>query len=120
QHYGRNVYRPRRPVSSLQGPATLADHRPWTKAMPARPRILFVTDLAYPARGRRYCDEDIFLSGRLREAFDIALCHPLDAAALMDSFDAVVVRNSGPVLHYQAQYDAFRRRAAARGTRVYN
>jgi hypothetical protein len=88
--------------------------------MPARPRILFVTDLAYPARGRRYCDEDIFLSGRLREAFDIALCHPLDAAALMDSFDAVVVRNSGPVLHYQAQYDAFRDRATARGTRVYN
>jgi hypothetical protein len=32
------------------------------------------------------------------------LCHPLDATALMNRFDAVVVRNSGPVLHYQ--YDA--------------
>ncbi|MBR7838953.1 hypothetical protein KDL01_37140 [Actinospica durhamensis] len=85
-----------------------------------RRRVLFVTDLAYPAQGRRYCDEDIFLTSRLREAFDIALCHPLDAAALMDGFDAVVVRNSGPVLHYQSEYDAFRRQAAARGTRVYN
>ncbi|MGW7539731.1 hypothetical protein ACWGKQ_01200 [Streptomyces sp. NPDC054770] len=88
--------------------------------MSVRPRFLFVTDLAYQARGRRYCDEDIFLTSRLREAFDLALCHPLDAGALMDDFDAVVVRNSGPVLHYQRDYDAFRAKAAARGTRVYN
>ncbi|MDL5205834.1 hypothetical protein [Streptomyces sp. ALI-76-A] len=88
--------------------------------MPVRPRILYVSDLAYQARGRRYCDEDIFLSSRLRTHFDTALCHPLDAAALMDGFDAVVVRNSGPVLHYQKEYDDFRGQAAARGTRVYN
>ncbi|MFD0373217.1 hypothetical protein [Streptomyces sp. NPDC059071] len=86
----------------------------------ARPRLLYVTDLAYPARGRRYCDEDIDLTARLRGAFDLALCHPRDAAALMDGFDAVVVRNSGPVLHYQETYDAFRARARALGTRVYN
>ncbi|MFJ4280598.1 hypothetical protein [Streptomyces massasporeus] len=88
--------------------------------MPGRPSVLFVTDLAYPARGRRYGDEDVFLSSRLRSDFDLALCHPLDAAALMDSFDAVVVRNSGPVLHYQREYEAFRNQAAERGTRVYN
>ncbi|MET9541219.1 hypothetical protein ABZY16_27580 [Streptomyces sp. NPDC006553] len=86
----------------------------------ARPRLLYVTDLAYPARGRRYCDEDIHLTARLREDFDLALCHPLDAAALMDAFDAVVVRNSGPVIGYQKEYDAFRERALAEGTRVYN
>ncbi|MCB8904044.1 MULTISPECIES: hypothetical protein [unclassified Streptomyces] len=86
----------------------------------ARPRLLYVTDLAYPARGRRYCDEDIHLTARLRESFDLALCHPLDAAALMDGFDAVVVRNSGPVIGYQKEYDAFRERALAEGTRVYN
>ncbi|MFD8764640.1 hypothetical protein ACFV03_37785 [Streptomyces mirabilis] len=86
----------------------------------ARPRVLYVSDLAYPAKGRRYCDEDIFLTSRLREEFDLAVCHPLDAAALMTGFDAVVVRNSGPVLHYQAQYDAFRKRAVTEGVRVYN
>ncbi|MGW0145465.1 hypothetical protein ACWDVU_07635 [Streptomyces sp. NPDC003333] len=89
--------------------------------MPAeRPRILYVSDLAYPARGRRYCDEDIHLTSRLREDFDLALCHPRDAAALIDAFDAVVVRNSGPVLGYQDVYDDFRRRALAAGSRVYN
>jgi hypothetical protein len=88
--------------------------------MPRRPTLLYVTDLAYPARGRRYCDEDIFLTSRLREEFDLALCHPLDAAALADGFDAVVVRNSGPVLGHQEAYDAFRERALRVGTRVYN
>ncbi|MFD9338214.1 hypothetical protein ACFWBF_28010 [Streptomyces sp. NPDC060028] len=82
--------------------------------------LLYVTDLAYPARGRRYCDEDVFLTSRLRAHFDLALCHPLDAQALMPGFDAVVVRNSGPVLHYQEAYDAFRAAALAAGTRVYN
>lgn len=85
-----------------------------------RARLLYVSDLAYPARGRRYCDEDIALTARLRAEFDLAVCHPRDAAALMDAFDAVVVRNSGPVLHYQKAYDAFRSRALAAGTRVYN
>ncbi|MFI8255665.1 hypothetical protein ACWEPA_15645 [Streptomyces filamentosus] len=85
-----------------------------------RPRLLYVTDLAYPARGRRYCDEDIDLTARLRASFDLALCHPGDAAALMDAFDAVVVRNSGPVLHHREAHDRFRERAAALGTRVYN
>ncbi|GHE96640.1 hypothetical protein E5082_23720 [Streptomyces griseoluteus] len=86
----------------------------------ARPRLLYVTDLAYPARGRRYGDEDVFLTSRLRDHFDLALCHPMDAAALMDGFDAVVVRNSGPVLGYHAEYEAFRARALETGARVYN
>ncbi|MGQ4365845.1 hypothetical protein [Streptomyces sp. SAS_272] len=86
----------------------------------ARPRLLYVTDLAYPARGRRYGDEDVFLSSRLRADFDLALCHPLDASALMHAFDGVVVRNSGPVLGYRAQYEAFRERALHDGVRVYN
>ncbi|MET9675297.1 hypothetical protein ABZY68_19690 [Streptomyces sp. NPDC006482] len=85
-----------------------------------RPHLLYVTDLAYPARGRRYCDEDIHLTARLRADFDLALCHPLDAAALMEDFDAVVVRNSGPVLGYRKEYEAFRERALVLGTRVYN
>ncbi|CAM5516820.1 hypothetical protein SAVIM338S_03873 [Streptomyces avidinii] len=82
--------------------------------------LLYVTDLAYPARGRRYCDEDVFLTSRLREHFDLALCHPLDAQRLMPAFDAVIVRNSGPVIHYQEAYDSFRDAALAAGTRVYN
>ncbi len=82
--------------------------------------LLYVTDLAYPARGRRYGDEDVFLTARLREHFPLALCHPLDAEALLPAFDTVVVRNSGPVIHHQQAYDSFRAAALAAGTRVYN
>src|SRR5690606_29778584 len=97
------------------------DHHCRGARMPSeRPRVLFVTDLAYPARGRRYGDEDVFLTSRLRTRFDLALCHPKDAAALLDAFDAVVVRNSGPVLEYRDAYEAFRARATAAGTPVYN
>ncbi|MFD6418182.1 hypothetical protein [Streptomyces sp. NPDC060194] len=88
--------------------------------MTVRLSLLLVTDLAYPARGRRYGDEDVLLSSRLREHFDVALCHPLDAVALMDGYDVVLVRNSGPVLHYQEAYDAFRAHALRTGARVYN
>ncbi len=88
--------------------------------MTDRPSILYVTDLSYPARGRRYGDEDVHLSDRLREDFTVALCHPRDAVALMDGFDAVLVRNSGPVIHYQAEYRAFRAAALERGTLVHN
>jgi hypothetical protein len=86
----------------------------------ARPRMLFVSDLTYPAAGRRYCDEDIFLSSRLRESFDVALCHPRDAVALTEGFDVVVVRNSGPVVDYLDAYDEFRDVAVKSGRPVYN
>ncbi|MGN6160828.1 MAG: hypothetical protein ACTHOG_03900 [Marmoricola sp.] len=81
--------------------------------------MLFVSDLSYQARGRRYCDEDISLFSVLREQFTVSLCHPLDAAALMGDADAVVVRNTGPVIHYREAYDRFRQRVQETGTRVF-
>ncbi|GAA2436130.1 hypothetical protein [Streptomyces macrosporus] len=88
--------------------------------MRRKPALLYVTDLAYEARGRRYGDEDVDLSDRLREDFHVALCSPRDTVALMDGFDAVVVRNSGPVLRHREAWDDFRTRALERGTRVFN
>ncbi|PPF59859.1 hypothetical protein C5C13_05385 [Clavibacter michiganensis] len=67
-----------------------------------RPRLLYVSELGHQAKGRRCCDEDIDLSARLGADFDVAICHPSAAVALMDPFDVVVVRNSGPVIHDMA------------------
>ncbi|MET9224731.1 hypothetical protein [Lentzea sp. NPDC003310] len=88
--------------------------------MPSRPSLLYVSNLAYPARGRRYCDEDIHLTADLRQHFDLAICHPEDAAALMRAHDVVVVRNSGPISDYAPAYHHFRDQAEATGQRVYN
>ncbi|GAB3814173.1 hypothetical protein GCM10028820_09690 [Tessaracoccus terricola] len=87
---------------------------------PARPDLLLVTDHSYEARGRRYCDEDIFLASRLRDWFTVATCHPADAVTVMDAFDVVLVRNSGPVLGYLPAYEEFRDTARQRGTKVFN
>jgi hypothetical protein len=92
----------------------------WRSVLAARSALLYVTDLTYRANGREYGSEDILLSSRLRDHFSIALCHPLDASSLMPGFDLIVVRNSGPVLNYRAEYDAFRDRARTSGARVYN
>lgn len=81
-------------------------------------RVLLVTDLTYPAQGRRYCDEDIWLSAALREHVTLSLCHPLDAEALLETADVVLVRNSGPVIHYLDAYASFRRRALELGVPV--
>lgn len=62
----------------------------------------------------------MFLTSRLRDEFALALCNPRDAVALMDGFDAVVVRNSGPVLNYPAEHRAFREHAARTGARVFS
>lgn len=88
--------------------------------MAHRHRILLVTDPTYQARGRRYGDEDVLLSSRLREHFDLATCHPLDAQSLMHAFDLVMIRNSGPVMHYREAWQAFRTEAERQGTRIYN
>ncbi|MFT4216239.1 MAG: hypothetical protein QM619_03515 [Micropruina sp.] len=82
-------------------------------------RLLFVTDLNYQAAGRRYCDEDIALSGELGEHFHVALCHPRDAVAFMDGADVVLVRNTGPVAEHLDAYHAYRARAVELGVALY-
>ena len=56
-------------------------------------KILYLTDLNYVAKGRNYCEEDIFLTGRLREHFDIALCHPASSQMFENNVDMIVFRN---------------------------
>lgn len=85
-----------------------------------RPRLLWVTDLHYPSRGRRYYEEDLWLSGRLRRHFRVALVHPLDARPWLARADGVLFRNAGPVLGYRDEYDAFRREVKMRRLPIYN
>lgn len=82
-------------------------------------RLLFVTDLAYEARGRDYGAEDRDLVARLRAHVELSVCGPLEAEALMAGYDAVVVRNTGPVLGHLAAYRSFRTAALASGIPVF-
>lgn len=88
--------------------------------MRQRPRVLYVTNPFYEARGREYAGEDKLLVEDLREAFDVQTILPEDAASAMADHDLVVVRNSGPVASYPEAYAAFRDRARRTGRPVYN
>ncbi|MGJ0121109.1 hypothetical protein ACQ7HM_18045 [Williamsia sp. MIQD14] len=88
-------------------------------AMTVRPRMSFLTDPEYAAAGRRYCAEDIYLAGRLGDDFAVASTHPDHATDLMEHFDIVVVRNTGPVTRHQESYDRYRARASGLGIPVF-
>lgn len=84
------------------------------------PRLLYVTDFQYEARGRTYADEDRWLTSRLADHFRIELCDQPSAESLMAGFDGVVVRNSGPAIRHQAAYDSFRAAALTGDVAVFN
>nr|WP_205701423.1 hypothetical protein [Herpetosiphon llansteffanensis] len=85
-----------------------------------RPTLLYITNLSYQAKGRVYYEEDLFITAQLRDAFQIALCHPQDTAAFEAAADVIVFRNTGPVLEYREAYLAFRQRLAGSGAKVFN
>ena len=82
--------------------------------------ILYLTDFAYEAKGRRYCDEDIYITDYLRERFRVATCHPACCEPFEDADDLVVFSNAGAVAGFQDAYDAFWGRDVAKGLRTYN
>lgn len=85
-----------------------------------KPSVLFVTDLYYPAKGRNYYEEDIFLTSKLRHQFDVALCHPTQTEPFERSADIIMIRNSGPVLYYAETFRAFVSRMEEQSKPTYN
>lgn len=70
-------------------------------------RILYLTDLYYQANGRNYYEEDLFITSRLREYFDLLIGHPQQVLSYLDTASLIVFRNTGPVLAYQDYFDRF-------------
>lgn len=83
-------------------------------------KLLFVTDLYYQAKGRIYYEEDMFLSEKLGQFFDLCLCHPKSATSFIENSDVILFRNTGPVMNFNSEYDEFRRKALDTGSRVFN
>ena len=83
-------------------------------------KILYLTDLCYQAKGRNYCEEDIYITGQLKEKFDVVLCHPQCAESFEDSADLIVFRNTGGVSGFPSVYDAFVKRVRAKKLPTFN
>lgn len=82
--------------------------------------ILYLTDLYFEAKGRKYYEEDLYLTSRLREHFDILLCHPCDSEKFEEIVDLIVFRNTGPVMHYKNYFNSFITRINTKNLLSYN
>ncbi|HWJ02309.1 MAG TPA: hypothetical protein VNU93_01445, partial [Verrucomicrobiae bacterium] len=69
--------------------------------------ILYLTDLYYPAQGRKYYEEDLYITSRLKDHFDLLIGHPQQALSFLHCADAVVFRNTGPVMWYKEYFNRF-------------
>lgn len=69
--------------------------------------ILYLTDLYYPAQGRKYYEEDLYFTSRLKVHFDLLIGHPQQALSFLHCADAVVFRNTGPVMWYKEYFNRF-------------
>jgi hypothetical protein len=69
--------------------------------------ILYLTDLYYQASGRNYKEEDLFITSKLMDHFNLLIGHPQQALAHLDHVDLIVFRNTGPVFPYQDYFNLF-------------
>lgn len=83
-------------------------------------KILFVTDLYYNANGRRYYEEDLFITSKLRDEFKLVICNPKDMDSFNDKFDLTIFRNAGPVANFPDEYNKFRNKIKTNNLKTYN
>lgn len=69
--------------------------------------ILYLTDLYYPAKGRNYYEEDVFITSRLKDHFNILIGNPQQAISFVNCADIIVFRNTGPVIYYQEYFNRY-------------
>lgn len=69
--------------------------------------ILYLTDFYYAANGRAYYQEDLFLTAKLKEHFNLLIGHPHQVLSYLHCADLIVFRNTGSVLGYQDYFQQF-------------
>ena len=82
--------------------------------------VLYLTDLYFEAKGRKYFEEDIYLTSRLRSDFEILICHPCDSHKFEQAVDLVIFRNAGPVMNFKEYFDGFKNRINTQNILSYN
>lgn len=83
-------------------------------------KILYLTDLYYPAKGRNYFEEDLYITRRLNDYFDLVLCHPKNSKSFEDDVDLVIFRNTGPVSGFKEEYKQFVKRVRSNNIMTFN
>lgn len=82
--------------------------------------ILYLTDLYYQANGRKYYEEDLFITSKLKDHFNLLIGHPQQAISYLDTADFIVFRNTGPVIAYQDYFNMFLKKVEEKGILTFN
>ncbi len=83
-------------------------------------KILYLTDLYYEAKGRNYYEEDIYITGKLKDCFDIVLCNPKNSESFENDVDLIVFRNTGGVSGFKDIYNSFADRVKTNNLKTFN
>ena len=83
-------------------------------------KILYLTDLYYDANGRDYFEEDLYITEKLKDYFDLVLCNPKNSESFESDVDLVVFRNTGPVNEFPEVYDSFVKRVKSNNIKTFN
>jgi hypothetical protein len=82
--------------------------------------ILYLTDFYYHAKDRTYYEEDLYITGRLKEHFNLLIGHPQQVLSYLDCADLIVFRNTGPVMWYKDYFNLFVQEVKQRGITTFN
>jgi hypothetical protein len=82
--------------------------------------ILYLTDLYYKANGRAYHEEDLYITSRLKDHFNVLIGHPQQALAYLDLTELIVFRNTGPVMWYKDYFNRFMAAVNEKGITTFN
>ena len=83
-------------------------------------KILYLTDLYYQAKGRNYYEEDIYITGKLKDYFDVVLCNPKNSENFEKDVDLIVFRNTGGVSGFKDIYNSFVDRVKTNSLKTFN
>ncbi|WP_424493072.1 hypothetical protein [Salinimicrobium sp. GXAS 041] len=83
-------------------------------------KILYLTDFYYKANGRNYYEEDLFITSRLKDHFNLLIGHPQQVLPYIDVADLIVFRNTGPVIGYQEYFNEFTAAVKERNILTFN
>ena len=83
-------------------------------------KILYLTDLYYKAKGRNYYEEDIYITGKLKDYFDVVLCNPKNSESFEKDVDLIVFRNTGGVSGFKDIYNSFVDRVKTNNLKTFN
>jgi len=82
--------------------------------------LLYLTDFYYQARGRNYYEEDLQITGYLKNYFNLVIAHPQQAIPFLNAANAVVIRNTGPAIYYLPYFQDFKREVTGRQLLSFN